>query len=271
MTWKPGMFCMFTTPKGHPQEARKLGKIVEISSPYFQGKETYQNIVIEDSFGKWELKQQTNHTKANEWDLSGLSGAWWEEDSEIAAKERTYHQKDISYFKNLFPNQLKLKYYTKENIVLAKEVLKPLTKDYLEREISFITDLESMIKIYSKLMYSYPRTLKQDDNWTNADSKQSCYYVTKDDFEDIVYQPKLSWCSRRNKARGLTEHINHPRQVLSDNRIEELQIAIVLISEKISDAIDFGLCGDEEAINEFDYIELLKEAGRIRQRAVALH
>jgi hypothetical protein len=258
---------MFTTPKGHPQQERKLGKIIEISSPYSQGKEQYQNVVIEDSFGKWELKEQINHTSRNQWDLSGLSGAWWEDASEIAAKEIAYHQKDTSYFKNLFPNQL-----NPVNKETAKAILKPLTKDYLEREISFITDLEQMIKIYSKLMYSCPITLKQDDdNYTNADSKQSCYYVTKDTFEDIVYQPKLCWESRRNKSHGHKEHISHPRQILSDNRIEELQIAIILISEKISDAIDFGICGDEEAIDEIDYIELLKEAGKIRQRTIDLH
>jgi hypothetical protein len=258
-----GDYCMFNPLVGHPVKGRKLGYIPQMSTKYFQDDKRYVNIVIEDVYGKWEIKDQLN-----DHGHMGISGADWNNADE---KDVEYFKKPIEYFQNILPNKLKVNttLHTTDVVNAAKAILEPTKRDLLVFEGSLISYLLQLEKIFDIIAYSYPNTLKYDeDRYTNADSKQGAYYATKYTYWDIIYQPRLSWQSVKNRSKGLKEYVDSPRNVLWDSRGTELRLAIVLYGETISDWIDCGICGDETPIDEKSYVDMLKDVDRIVNQVI---
>jgi hypothetical protein len=270
MAFREGSFCMFTPPSNHPLQKRKLGKILELSTSYIQNFIHYKNLVIEDVYGKWEIKTPIKYKNNNDIDLSGISGPYWEDKDSI--KDVEYFTKPIEYFQSVLPPKLKCQtsLHTKETIEAAKQLLKPPVRDLLAFERSLIGDLLNLKNIFSKIAYSIPKTLKDTQRYSSSDSKQGAYYATSDTYSDIIFQYQISSASAKNRMKGLKEYIDCPRNKLSEKRGEELRIAIVLFGETICNWIQDDNTGDETEIEEIDYIDLLKQTDNIVQRAISI-
>jgi hypothetical protein len=261
MTWKPLSFCWFLHPK---TEKTTLGQIVEISSPYVQGKENWRNVVINSESGQCEIKSKTKQLfPFDNFTLDYLSGIDLKDNKVWDALE--YFKKPAEYFQNLLPPKL----ITTKDIEGAKSILKEPKRNLLVYEPCFVYDLQKLNTILSEITYSYPITLKtiEDTYYGNCDSKQGAYYYKHDFFEDIIYRYKINAGCRKNEFKGLTECIGEPRIPLSQDRIEELRIAIVMIGENVSNEICSDLA-DSTPMEEVDYVDLLKETDTIVKRAI---
>jgi len=274
MTWKPGMYCCFTSVMPHPlPNIRKMGKLIELSTPYTQNNERYINYVIEDSYGKWETKQPVVR---GEWDLSGLSGFDWSSldeylkiNKENFQADIEYFRKDVSYFQKLLPSKFNNPLPSTTKVDTAISLLQDPTLHKPELERSLIMMMCRLEKIFKQIAYKYPYTLKtQDTHFYHADHKQGAYYATISTFDDVIYQHELSWQSVKNMRSMHKTFTGNPRNIVSPNRTEELRISILLYGESISNWICNGFSGDEDPIDELEYIDLLKEAGTIVQRAI---
>lgn len=268
--WHPGMFCMFTAdPKIHPMkpqyqhEYRKVGKIKDIIPIGYEDGAFKSLIKVEDSWGVWDVSSNDGIPQ----NLSGISGVHPDIMAKLHPQDREFFFHKPEYFKSLLQPIIP-SYVTYSNSHKYAKLLSQPREDAIYSERALVTALIRLQKLFDYFMYNYPETvILPDDDFLHADQKQGCFYATKDRIDDVIYQFKINNCDWKNHIRDNTYDKKEPRVQLAEDRIEELRIAIFMMHDNISHWICNGVSGDEEKVEEYDYLEKIKEVKRILENA----